>query len=234
MSSSTSAEETTKESPTSSESESPSSTTKWDSFGRFSQNRWNKVRMLDHIRLMDDNQRLLDTALVAERAQRQQQHELRQSQMEQAQQVVQPEAKSMLAKPLEFPADALSTYKIDSPDTTHNYYTAPPAPPSAPTAQPNKVSRMWPLVAGAALATAGLGGLAAAGLGGYLLRPPSQGTTTTATQPGTVTPAGPLEGDEVTRERQPDGTMKETGRRRVRYLPDGTKEVLTDGSWKRE
>lgn len=106
---------------------------------------WIKVRMANHLRMMQDNQRVLDTSVAEDRAVRAQRHRMREYQMDR------------MGVPgnttLEFPKeDEMGDIKIDSPDTHNHYY---PQPPCAPGKAP------W--------IAAGLATVVAAALGGSLL-----------------------------------------------------------------
>lgn len=85
---------------------------------------WLKVRMANHIRLMQDNQRVLDTSTAEDRALRQQRHRMREYQMDR------------MGVPgsttLKFPEDEMGEIKIDSPVTTNHYHVPPTAPPPSP------------------------------------------------------------------------------------------------------
>jgi len=88
--------------------------------------------------------------------------------------------------------------------------------------------------AGIALAA----GLPAAALAAYMMfKIPSAPAPAAPTQPEPVQPAPvqqalPVIGDDVTRELQKDGTLKEIGRRKARVWPGGKKEYLQpDGTW---
>jgi len=96
-------------SPSSSPNGSDSSTA---SFERLAET-WLKIRMANHLRLMQDNQRLLDTSLAEDRALRQQRHRFRERQLE-----------HMAGQSLQFPDEAtMGDIRIDSP-TIHHHHAA--------------------------------------------------------------------------------------------------------------
>lgn len=110
------------------------------------QEQWLKVRMADHLRLMEDNQRVLDTATADDQALRRQRHAFRNLELQQ-----------LGGAPADGPAFAAAEddmgISIDSPVSTNHYY--PPPPPARPSAAP------W--------VAAGLATVVAAALGGSYL-----------------------------------------------------------------
>jgi hypothetical protein len=135
-----------------------------------------KVHMANFLRLMQDNQRVLNTSTADDRALRQQRHRFREGQM--ASQSSQPPG-----QPLEFPAgDEMGDIRIDSPQTVHHNY---PAPPPAQATAPAPKQQMSTLGA-VALTAAAIGGLGAAGLGGYMAAKPAA-PTPAAVQPTNTT-----------------------------------------------
>lgn len=84
---------------------------------------WLKVRMANHLRLMNDNQRVLDTSVAEDRALRAQRHRMREYQMDR----MGVPGSTSLAFPKD---DEMGEIKIDSPVTTNHYHAPPPAPPA--------------------------------------------------------------------------------------------------------
>ena len=105
---------------------------------------WLKVRMADHLRLMQDNSRVLDMTAADDQALRRQRHEVRNV-----------ELVRYGGQPVPYPesargSDDMGTIQIDSPVIHHHYPPAPPPVPRAP-------GWMKAAVAGTALAAAVLG-----------------------------------------------------------------------------
>jgi hypothetical protein len=129
---------------------------------------WEKVQVAEFLRLVQDNQRILDTSLAEDQALRQQRHRLREAKLAQL------TGLPVRSDPIPFLAEsAMGDIKIDSPET-HNHY--PQTPSVSPTG----------LITKAALATALA---AAAGLGGwslnqFLSKPPAPASTHTETWEG--------------------------------------------------
>src|SRR3990167_10801091 len=87
-----------------------------------------KIQMADYLRLMQDNQRLLDTTIAEDRAIRQQRHRFREAQLAQM------TGLPVSSAPIDFgppPWGEDMAISIDSPVTTNHYHPAP-----APSAKP--------------------------------------------------------------------------------------------------
>ena len=123
---------------------------------------WLKVRMANHVRLVQDNQRVLDTSVAEDRAVRQQRHRMREHQMNQ---MGVPGSTS-----LKFPEDDMAI-SIDSPVSTNHYY--PPQPVTRSGVAP------WIATGLATVIAAGLGG---SYLGSLLNRPTPTAPVNTRTE----------------------------------------------------
>lgn len=114
---------------------------------------WSKVRLADHLRLMKDNQRILDQTAAQDQTLRRQRSAFREAMA--AKMNVQPT--SNVPEP---PADDMGDINIDSP-THHHHYAA-----RAAAAAPSLAARLAPWLLGPAI------GGSLVGLGAYLSRSP--------------------------------------------------------------
>lgn len=141
-----------------------------------------KLKMANHARLMQDNQRLLDRTAAADKSLRDQRRRFREAQLD----------KLTAAEPEEAPVpddDAMGDVNIDSPTTVHNHY--PPPPVLAP------ARSRWPAVAALTL------GLLAAGAG-------SGAVLWLKQQPADIKPPAANEPayDALYEQQMPDGSWK--------------------------
>ena len=96
---------------------------------------WLKILKANFLRLMQDNQRLLNTSSAEDRALRQQRHRFREQQM----------AKTQDAKAIDFPSEEMGDIRIDSPDEHHHY------------PQASAKNQLLPWILAASLAAGGVG-----------------------------------------------------------------------------
>lgn len=79
-------------------------------------NKWLKARLADHLRLMKDNQKILDTTASEDRALRDQRHRLREHQLGRV---------TGQQGGIQYPEDSMGDILIDSPRTENHHYPAP-------------------------------------------------------------------------------------------------------------
>lgn len=128
-----------------------------------------QVNLADYLRLMADNQRVLQITAATSQTHSQQALQLRQAQLNKAlADLGQPSPPQPAPEP-PMPSDEMGNILVDSPTTTNHNYPAPPAPPAPVTPPATGLSTAAKLaLAGAMLGTGGAGAL-----GAYLLNRPA-------------------------------------------------------------